>query len=119
MRPFLLEIVAVFAATSFSADGARVAIIGVFEALTQPSVRTSNNCALVERCLAGVEAMSRSWPVPNQFRDFLRKVDCLHDAVSSPAIADQCGSLPEQLLAEARNLGVLAISSNDRGLQFR
>jgi hypothetical protein len=104
LKPLLLEVVAAFTTPSFDAGCARVALVDLFYNLCTPNLRTDRNCQLVERCLSDVAVLLESAGVPSRYRDFLSDANALHDAITSPSIAENFGCTPEQLLAEARTL---------------
>jgi hypothetical protein len=104
LRPALLEVLAAFSTLSFSADRARDALVSLFERLSSPGIRTSENCAFVEHYLMDVESVCGSHDMPARYREFLCNANALHDAITAPAIAENFGCLPEQLMAEARTL---------------
>ncbi len=104
LRPLLLEVVAMFIAPSFDTGRARIALVNLFEGLCKPHLRTDRNCQFVERCLSDVAVLNESTKVPSRYKGFLSDANALHDAISSPTIAENFGCTPEQLLAEARAL---------------
>jgi hypothetical protein len=104
LKPLLLEVVAAFVTRLFDADRARIALVSLFEGLCEPHLRTERNCQFVERCLSEVAVLNESASVPSRYRAFLSDANALHDVISSPAIAENFGCTPEQLLLEARSL---------------
>ena len=104
LKPLLLEAVAAFIAPSFDASRARIALVHLFEGLCQPHLRTERNCQFVERCLTDLAVLNELTRVPCRYKGFLSDANALHDAISSPTIAENFGCTPEQLLAEARAL---------------
>jgi hypothetical protein len=72
--------------------------------------RTNANCWAVDLFFCLSEGWERDWTdqsLPDEFHDVLAKMgEALHDAVRSPAVAKNFDCLPEQLLAEVKNLQI-------------
>lgn len=77
------------------------ALIDLLEFLTTPEGRTNGNCRLVDFfiCLGDF-----TYPeLPDSFQDVIADMGgALHDTITSPEIAYNFDSTPEQLLARAR-----------------
>jgi len=72
--------------------------------------RTHANCWAVGLFFCLSDGWERDWTdqnLPEEFNDVLAKMgEALHDTVRSPAVAKNFDCLPEQLLAEVKNLQI-------------
>ena len=72
--------------------------------------RTNANCWAVDRFFAESEGWERDWTdqeLPDDFHDVLAMMgEALHDTVGAPAIAENFGCLPEQLLDQVKRLSI-------------
>jgi len=73
--------------------------------------RTNANCWAVDLFFGMSQGWEQDWAeqnLPDEFHDVLATMgDALHDTVHSPAIAENFGALPEQLLERVKHIPVL------------
>ena len=81
-------------------------MVELLQYLTTPEGRTSNNCYIVNMSIVFPEWGDIELPdLPDEFYDVIADMGgALHDTVSSPEIAYNFDSTPEQLLERAQKL---------------
>lgn len=84
----------------------KTATIAVLEFLVSPQGHTDANCRGVDLFICLDDDWENDWSdLPEDYRDIIADMGhFLHDAVTSPNIAKDFGSLPEQLLERAKQL---------------
>jgi hypothetical protein len=82
----------------------KASLIALFEYLTSVG-RTDANCCAVDGffCLDDDLPLER---LPDSLQDVFAHMDALHDTITAPAIAENFGSTPEQLLERIRNSSI-------------
>ena len=104
LRPLLEKLYNVLNEAQTDLPAAKAAIITVLEFLTSPRGRTDANCKSVDYFLMRDEAWDAD-KLPESYVEILADMSgALHDTVSSPDIAANFDSTPEQLLERARRL---------------
>ena len=80
-------------------------MIALFSFLCDPQNRTSANCRAVDLFFCICDHWETRWEnLPKEYQDILDDVGgILHDTVSSPEIAKNFDSTPEQLLERVKN----------------
>jgi hypothetical protein len=81
----------------------KTAMIALLEFLSSPAGRTDGNCRAVD----GFFFHDETWlaaNLPDAYHDVIAHMDTLHDTITSPHIAQNFDSTPEQLLVRARSL---------------
>jgi len=101
LEPLVRELYEALVSDSIDLNNIRCTIDRLLSFLSSPAGRTDANCAAVDHflCLSEFE-----WPeLPDEIQDVLGDMaGALHDTVSSPEIACNFESTPEQLLARLR-----------------
>ena len=82
----------------------RDSFVSLFSFLCKPENRTNQNCTNVDWFFAINSHWNRSNKYPEQHRNLLDNIGCLHDTFYAPEIAKDFESTPEQLLAQAKEL---------------
>jgi hypothetical protein len=83
----------------------RASLITLFEYLSSPAGRTDANCRAVD----GFFYLNDDLPLerlPDSLQDVFAHMDALHDTITTPDIAENFGSTPEQLLERARDSSI-------------
>ena len=82
------------------------ALIGLLTFLSSPRGRTDANCSAVDRFFTADDTWV-SDRLPDAFADIMADISgALHDTVSTPHIAENFESTPEQLLERVRSLQI-------------
>lgn len=81
-------------------------LVSLLSFLCKKENRTDENCRAVDLFFAMHDHWNISWDsYPEQFKQLLDDIGgCLHDSISTPDIATNFESMPEQLLVRAKEL---------------
>jgi hypothetical protein len=101
-QPLMQAVRAAMFASPLDLSAVKASLIALLEYLSSPAGRTDTNCCAVD----GFFYLDDDSPLerlPESLQDVFAHMDALHDTVTSPEIAENFGSTPEQLLERVRN----------------
>ena len=102
LQPLMQSVRAALFATPFDVRVIKASLIALFEYLSSPIGRTDANCCAVD----GFFYLDDDLPLerlPDSLQEVFAHMDALHDTITTPHIAENFGSTPEQLLERVRN----------------
>ena len=105
LQLLMQSVCAVVLASPVDVPAVMASLVALLEYLSSPAGRTDSNCCAVDRffCLDDDFPLER---LPDSLQDVFTHMDALHDTVTSPQIAENFGSTPEQLLERVRNASI-------------
>ena len=106
LKPYLASFFEALMAQPVDLTLLKQSMVQLLQYLTTPEGRTSNNCYIVDLSIVFPEWGDIELPdLPDEFYDVIGDMGgALHDTVSSPEIAYNFYSTPEQLLERAQKL---------------
>ena len=80
-------------------------LVALFEYLSSPAGRTDDNCRAVDSFFYLDDDLPLEH-LPDSLQDVFGHMDALHDTITTPHIAENFSSTPEQLLKRARDASI-------------
>ena len=105
LQPLMQSVRAAVFASPADVPTVKASLIALLEYLSSPAGRTDANCCAVD----GFFYLDDDLPLehlPNSLQDVFAHMDALHDTITTPDIAQNFSSTPEQLLERARDSSI-------------
>ena len=102
LQPLMQFVRAALRASPLDIAAVKASLVALFEYLSSPAGRSDANCRAVDSffCLDDDLPLER---LPDSLQDVFAHMDALHDTITTPDIAENFGSTPEQLLERIRD----------------
>ena len=97
LQPLMQSVRTALFASPVDLAAINASLIALFEYLCSPAGRTDDNCRAVDSFFYLDDDLPLE-RLPDSLQDVFAHMDTLHDTITTPDIAENFGSTPEQLL---------------------
>jgi len=105
LQPLMQSVRAALFASPLDVPAVKASLVALLEYLSSPAGRTNANCCAVD----GFFYLDDDLPLerlPDPLQDVFAHMDALHDTITTPQIAENFSSTPEQLLERVRTSSI-------------